>query len=79
MAAEAPSKANIEWRERIIWVLLAAAPSSLMLGVTAHLTSDIASAPLLWVVPLALYLLSFIIAFGARPAIPRDIALTGTT
>ena len=44
-------------------VLLAAAPSSLMLGVTTHLTTDVASAPFLWVVPLALYLLTFVIAF----------------
>jgi SAM-dependent methyltransferase len=46
------------------WVLLAAIPSSLLLGVTSYLTMDLAPVPLLWVVPLAVYLLSFIIAFG---------------
>ncbi len=44
----------------------AAIPSALMLGVTRHITTDIASFPLLWIIPLILYLASFIIAFGAR-------------
>jgi SAM-dependent methyltransferase len=64
------------WRERAIWVALAAIPSSLMLGVTAHLATDVASAPFLWVAPLALYLVTFIIAFQVKPAIPRWAALT---
>jgi spermidine synthase len=50
------------------WVLLAFAPSSLLLGVTAYVTTDIASAPLFWIVPLALYLLSFVIAFSRNAA-----------
>ena len=54
------------WRQRLTWIALAFVPSSLLLGVTTYITTDIASAPLLWVVPLALYLLSFIIAFVAR-------------
>src|SRR5690606_9314160 len=54
------------WNDRLIWVALAFVPSSLLLGVTTHITTDIASAPLFWVVPFALYLLSFIIVF-ARP------------
>lgn len=49
------------------WVLFAAIPSSLMLSVTQYLTTDIASAPLLWLPPLALYLLSFVNAFARRP------------
>ena len=65
----------IVWRERLTWVALAAIPSSLMLGVTTHITTDVASAPFLWVLPLALYLLTFIIAFQAKPAIPPDITL----
>lgn len=65
----------IPWREKIILVLLAAAPSSLMLGVTTHLSTDVASAPFLWVVPLALYLLTFVIAFQERPLIPLPITL----
>ncbi len=63
------------WRDRLTWVALAAIPSSLMLGVTTHITTDVASAPFLWVLPLALYLLTFIIAFQAKPAIRPDATL----
>lgn len=70
-----PVSAPINWREKGILVLLAAAPSSLMLGVTAHLSTDVASAPFLWVIPLALYLLTFVIAFQARPWIPLWLTL----
>ena len=58
---------------RARWVALAAIPSSLMLGVTGYLTSDLASVPLLWIVPLALYLMTFILAF-ARPDHWRRVA-----
>jgi SAM-dependent methyltransferase len=61
--AEAPPTT---WRQRLTWMALAAAPSSLLLGVTGHISADIASAPFLWVVPLALYLVTFIIAFEGR-------------
>ena len=67
--------APIRWRKRLIWMALAAAPASLMLGVTNFITTDIASAPFLWVAPLALYLTSFIIAFQARPLIRPATAL----
>jgi hypothetical protein len=50
----------------VLWVLLAFIPSSLMLGVTQYISTDIAAVPLLWVVPLALYLLTFILAFSTR-------------
>lgn len=63
------------WPRRLIWIGLAAIPSSLMLGVTTHITTDVASAPFIWVVPLALYLLTFIIAFQDRPLISSDTAL----
>ena len=63
------------WRERMTWVALAFVPSSLLLGVTAYIATDIASAPLLWVIPLALYLLSFIVAFSRRPLLDPEIAL----
>ncbi len=48
------------------WIVLAAVPSGLMLSTTLHLTTDIAAMPLLWVVPLAIYLLSFTVAFSER-------------
>jgi SAM-dependent methyltransferase len=52
------------WRTRLRWVALAFVPSSLLLGVTAYLSMDVAPMPLLWVLPLAVYLLSFILVFG---------------
>ncbi len=61
-------------RDMLVWIGLAAAPSSLMMGVTTYITTDVASAPFLWVVPLALYLVTFILAFGDRPA-PRGLGL----
>jgi hypothetical protein len=51
---------------RIRWILLAFVPSSLMLGVTTYFTTDIAPIPLLWVIPLSLYLATFIIVFSER-------------
>jgi hypothetical protein len=53
--------------ERLRWIALAAIPSGLVIAVTAHLTTDIAAAPFLWVVPLALYLLTFVAVFRERP------------
>lgn len=60
-AGPAPSLAR-----RTAWVCISFIPSSLMLGVTSHISTDVASAPLLWIIPLTLYLLSFIIAFSRR-------------
>src|SRR5581483_11855162 len=54
------------WR-RLRWIGLAAAPSSLMLGVTTYITTDIAAIPFFWVIPLALYLLTFILVFARWP------------
>ena len=57
---------RIDASRRARWILVAFVPSSLMLGVTTYLTTDVAPMPLLWVVPLALYLLTFVLAFGRR-------------
>lgn len=54
------------WR-RIRWIGLAAAPSSLMLGVTTYMTTDIAAVAFFWIIPLALYLLTFILVFSRWP------------
>jgi hypothetical protein len=59
--------------QRLRWVALAFVPSSLMLGVTTYITLDIAALPLLWVIPLALYLLSFILVFAKWPRILHEI------
>ena len=66
--------AGVSWRQRVAWLAYSAVPSALLLGVTAHISTDIASAPLLWVVPLALYLLSFVNAFARNPLIPHWVA-----
>jgi hypothetical protein len=57
--------------QRLRWVALAFVPSSLMLSVTTYLTTDIAAVPLLWVIPLALYLLTFILVFARKPLLPH--------
>lgn len=57
----------IPLRTKLLWVMLSFIPSSLLLGVTTYVTTDIASVPLLWIVPLALYLGTFIIVFARRP------------
>lgn len=72
-APPVPSTPRPSRRERLIWVALAAVPSSLMLGVTTHITTDVASAPFLWVIPLALYLVTFIIAFSDQPILRPDL------
>lgn len=53
-----------EWSRMAQWVVLAAVPSGLMLSTTLHLTTDIVAMPLIWVIPLGIYLLSFSVAFG---------------
>jgi hypothetical protein len=71
--ATAPASDGTEDREVSrpgIWILLAFIPSSLMLGVTTYVTTDIAPVPLFWVMPLVLYLLSFILVFAKRPVSP---------
>ena len=72
----AVASAPVSWRDRLIWVALAAIPSSLMLGVTTYITTDVASAPFLWVLPLALYLITFIIAFQEKPVMSLGLTLT---
>lgn len=78
-ATTAPASTVVRptWRRRASWLAYSAVPSSLLLSVTAHISTDIASAPLLWVVPLALYLLSFVNAFARRPLIPSWLAARG--
>ncbi|MGE3301908.1 MAG: spermidine synthase [Hyphomonadaceae bacterium] len=74
-AAAAEQAAHTPWRERAMWMALAAIPSSLMTGVTTYISTDVASAPFLWIAPLALYLATFIVAFQTRPWIPREAAM----
>lgn len=60
-AAPAPT-----WAQRRHWMWLAAIPSGLLVATTLHISTDVAAVPLLWVIPLALYLLSFVLAFLPR-------------
>jgi hypothetical protein len=60
------------FRDGAIWAALAAVPAGLMIAVTAHISTDIAAAPLLWVIPLALYLLSYVLVFQVKPLIPHE-------
>lgn len=62
-------------QRRLAWLALAFVPSSWMLGVTTYLTMDVASVPLLWILPLAIYLLTFIIVFAPRPLLPHSWAV----
>ena len=59
------------FRDALIWIALAAVPSALLIAITAHISTDVAAAPFLWVVPLALYLATFVIAFQSRPILPH--------
>jgi hypothetical protein len=59
--------ANVTFSQRLRWVVWSLVPSSLLLGVTSYATTDVASAPLLWVVPLTAYLLSFVVVFAHPP------------
>jgi len=69
--AAAPQNPRPHALLRLRWIALAFVPSSLMLSVTTYLTTDIAAIPLLWVIPLALYLLSFILVFARTPLLPH--------
>jgi hypothetical protein len=66
------ARAARDWQRRLHWLALAAAPSSLFLGVTLQISTDIASVPLLWILPLMVYLLTFVIAFARRPLLTRS-------
>lgn len=70
--AEAGTRATVTTRDRLTWTALAFIPSSLLLAVTTYITTDLSPAPLLWVLPLALYLLSFTLVFARRPLIPHE-------
>ncbi|MDT7781014.1 MAG: hypothetical protein QOC99_3526 [Acidobacteriota bacterium] len=58
---------------RLRWLLLAFVPSSLVLGVTTYITTDLVAVPLLWVIPLSLYLLSFVLVFARRRKLSRRL------
>ncbi len=62
-AAKTPAEAGPGWRMYALWLLMPAMGSWMLLAVTNHLTQDIASVPFLWVLPLVVYLFSFVLTF----------------
>jgi hypothetical protein len=71
---EGEGRKKVPRRRIFFWLMLAAVPSGLMLSTTTHLTTDLLAMPLLWVIPLGLYLLSFVIAFADRRGLARVIS-----
>ncbi len=64
-AAPAAPAEPLPWRDQLLWLVLAALGTVALLAVSAFITQDIASVPMLWIVPLALYLLSFVLCFDS--------------
>lgn len=67
---------SIRWLDRFIWVALAFVPSGLVIAVTTYISTDVASAPFLWVVPLALFLMTFVLVFQEQLPFRYDQACT---
>ncbi|HEX8259633.1 MAG TPA: fused MFS/spermidine synthase [Rubrobacteraceae bacterium] len=65
-----PREERLTLVRRLRWIGLTFVPSSLMLGVTAFITTDITPIPLLWVIPLSLYLFSFVVVFSPSQRMP---------
>ncbi len=66
---------RLTWRRRAAWPLLTSVPAGLCIAVTSFITTDLASAPFLWMLPLALYLLTFVAVFRDRPWVPQSAVL----
>ena len=65
--ADAPAAITPTVQDRLSWIALAAIPAGLVIAATAYISTDVAAAPLLWVLPLALYLLTFVAVFREKP------------
>ncbi|MBS1802073.1 MAG: fused MFS/spermidine synthase [Acidobacteria bacterium] len=66
------NEAEIPWSQRLRWIVLAFVPSSLMLGVTTALTTDVPSMPLFWITPLSLYLVSLVLVFSKKTVLSHN-------
>ncbi len=73
----ARSAEAISWRRRATWAGLAFIPTTLLAGATQYVSTDLAPLPLIWVLPLAIYLASFIVAFGERFGPPHPMIARG--
>ncbi|MGZ6021447.1 MAG: fused MFS/spermidine synthase [Rhizomicrobium sp.] len=67
--------ANTPFQSKFAWIALGFVPSGLLVAVTAHIATDVASGPFLWIMPLALYLLTFVFAFSDQPFLPPKLVL----
>lgn len=74
-AAVTSPSTPVTWGSRARWVFLSFVPSALIIAVTNHITTDIASAPFLWVIPLALFLATFILVFRDHSFPPHGLML----
>jgi hypothetical protein len=68
---DAVERAPVPFQKKLLWIGLAACGSMLLLSITNHLTQNVAPVPLLWILPLSIYLLSFILVFGRKDLYPR--------
>jgi hypothetical protein len=73
--SETANDAQPTWRKRTMWLALSFVPSSLLVGATTHITTDVAAAPFLWAPPLMIYLLTFVLAFAKKPLVPHSLAV----
>ncbi len=67
------AQSTVRWRDRLQWMAFAFVPSAMLIAVTSHISTDIASAPFLWIVPLALFLGTFVLTFRQGGARVHDI------
>src|SRR5437763_280937 len=70
-AVDLPSEGRPNPSDRVLWLLLPACGSLLLSAVTNHLSQNVAAIPLLWIIPLVMYLLSFVVAFNGERFCPR--------
>ena len=67
--------AGVPLTTRVLWVALAACASLLLAAITTHISQNVAALPLVWIVPLVAYLLSFVVAFATRTWPPRWLVI----
>src|SRR5262249_31334391 len=72
---EDPGTVHLTWPQRARWTALAFVPSGLLVAFTGYLTTDIASVPFLWAIPLAMFLATFILVFRERTLLPHPLLL----
>lgn len=72
---DVPASPKPSWRTIGRWIFLSAVPAGLLVAVTAQISTDIGAAPLMWVIPLSLYLLTWVLVFARRQIVPHKLVL----